>query len=72
MNEQVAVGELELNHEYNLMQWSVEDFENKIHVSIFNYPKKSLLLVFLFLYIFHMGKFLFLLQMILSLGLMIF
>ncbi|KAF3324591.1 NADP-specific glutamate dehydrogenase-like isoform X2 [Carex littledalei] len=27
----VAVGELELNHEYNLMQWSVEDFENKIH-----------------------------------------
>ncbi|KAJ3671193.1 hypothetical protein LUZ60_008619 [Juncus effusus] len=27
----VAVGELELNHEYNLMQWSIEDFENKIH-----------------------------------------
>jgi hypothetical protein len=35
MNEQVAVGELELNNEINLMQWSVEDYENKIHVSIF-------------------------------------
>ncbi|XP_077216988.1 uncharacterized protein LOC143851436 isoform X1 [Tasmannia lanceolata] len=26
----VAVGELELNHEYNLMHWSPEDFENKL------------------------------------------
>ncbi|PKA49658.1 glutamate dehydrogenase (NADP+) [Apostasia shenzhenica] len=26
----VAVGELELSHEYNLMQWSAEDFETKL------------------------------------------
>ncbi|XP_038987160.1 LOW QUALITY PROTEIN: NADP-specific glutamate dehydrogenase-like [Phoenix dactylifera] len=26
----VAVGELELNHEYNLMQWSAESLENKL------------------------------------------
>ncbi|XP_008797874.1 NADP-specific glutamate dehydrogenase isoform X2 [Phoenix dactylifera] len=26
----VAVGELELNHEYNLMQWSAEEFETKL------------------------------------------
>ena len=31
-NKQVAVGELELNPEFSLMQWSVEDFENKIQV----------------------------------------
>jgi hypothetical protein len=31
-NKQVAVGELELNSEFSLMQWSVEDFENKIQV----------------------------------------
>jgi len=29
-NNQVAFGELELNPEFNLMQLSVEDFENKI------------------------------------------
>lgn len=32
LNKQVAVGELELNSEFSLMQWSVEDFENKIQV----------------------------------------
>ncbi|XP_048492654.1 uncharacterized protein LOC125493384 [Beta vulgaris subsp. vulgaris] len=26
----VAAGELELNHEFNLMQWSPEDFESKL------------------------------------------
>ena len=31
-NNQVAFGELELNPEFNLMQLSVEDFENKIQV----------------------------------------
>lgn len=30
----VAVGELELNSEFSLMQWSVEDFENKIQDAV--------------------------------------
>nr|ALT22420.1 NADP-specific glutamate dehydrogenase [Secale cereale x Triticum turgidum subsp. durum] len=30
----VAVGELELNPEFSLMQWSVEDFENKIQEAV--------------------------------------
>lgn len=30
----VAVGELELNPEFSLMQWSVEDFENKIQDAV--------------------------------------
>lgn len=30
---QVAVGELELNHEYNSMHWSPEDFESKLQVA---------------------------------------
>ena len=31
---QVAAGELELNHECNLMHWSPEDFESKLQVKL--------------------------------------
>lgn len=34
---QVAVGELELNHEYNMMHWSPDDFESKLQVSIIGF-----------------------------------
>ncbi|GMH14236.1 hypothetical protein Nepgr_016077 [Nepenthes gracilis] len=50
----VAAGELELNHEYNLMQWSPEDFESKLQEAMketyhralkaatdFGYPKEN-------------------------------
>ncbi|KAJ0971390.1 hypothetical protein J5N97_019349 [Dioscorea zingiberensis] len=38
----VAVGELELNHEYNLMQWSPEDFETKLQDSMKQTYERSL------------------------------
>ena len=34
---QVAAGELELNHECNLMHWSPEDFESKLQVKPYIY-----------------------------------
>ncbi|XP_010924923.1 uncharacterized protein [Elaeis guineensis] len=39
---QVAVGELELNHEYNLMQWSAEDFETKLQDTMKQTYERSL------------------------------
>lgn len=41
--DQVVAGELELNHECNLMHWSPEDFESKLQVE-----SSSCSLVFLF------------------------
>ncbi|XP_072966810.1 uncharacterized protein [Typha angustifolia] len=38
----VAVGELELNHEYNLMQWSPEDFETKLQDTMKQTYERSL------------------------------
>ncbi|KAK1290750.1 hypothetical protein QJS10_CPB18g00887 [Acorus calamus] len=38
----VAVGELELNHEYNLMHWSAEDFESKLQEMIKQTYEKSI------------------------------
>ncbi|KAG1346403.1 NADP-specific glutamate dehydrogenase [Cocos nucifera] len=38
----VAVGELELNHEYNLMQWSAEDFETKLQDAMKQTYERSL------------------------------
>ncbi|XP_010912018.1 uncharacterized protein [Elaeis guineensis] len=38
----VAVGELELNHEYNLMQWSAEDFETKLQDTMKQMYERSL------------------------------
>ncbi|XP_039121749.1 NADP-specific glutamate dehydrogenase isoform X2 [Dioscorea cayenensis subsp. rotundata] len=38
----IAVGELELNHEYNLMQWSPEDFETKLQDSMKQTYERSL------------------------------
>jgi hypothetical protein len=32
---QVVAGELELNHECNLLNWSPEDFESKLQVRLF-------------------------------------
>lgn len=43
---QVVAGELELNHECNLVHWSPEDFESKLQVS------------FTYLYPWFMDKFL--------------
>lgn len=38
----VAAGELELNHEFNLMQWSPEDFESKLQEAMKQTYQRSL------------------------------
>ncbi|GMH22064.1 hypothetical protein Nepgr_023907 [Nepenthes gracilis] len=38
----VAAGELELNHEFNLMQWSPEDFESKLQEAMKQTYQKAL------------------------------
>ncbi|URD92296.1 Glu/Leu/Phe/Val dehydrogenase, dimerization domain [Musa troglodytarum] len=42
MHLTVAVGELELGHECNLMQWSAEDFEAKLQEMMKQIHEKSL------------------------------
>ena len=56
---QVVAGELELNHECNSVNWSPEDFESKLQVTLYNIDKlcifltkqnyRALILVWLFL-----------------------
>ena len=50
---QVAAGELELNHECNLMHWSPEDFESKLQVKPYIYIYIYIYICIIFVLIGH-------------------